>query len=196
MFNNKKKKDNQMGITAIEADLNVTAPKEKLMFAKMHDDAIVPKKRKEDAGYDFFPVLEGRWTEEGVAKEQFLEKGKVSVVKTGIASSMSDKFFLSMNSERSSVAKLGLTVLAGVIDSGYQGEIMLMVVPLVKDIIITNMTKEVEDNGDSFLVPYTKAIAQGVLMPVPDVDVSEVSYEELTSKKTERGTGGWGSTDK
>lgn len=170
--------------------------KETLKFAKIKEDAIIPSKREEDAGYDLYSNIEPRFLDGVAIYEQFLEKGAVNKIRTGIASSMSNKYFLSVKSERSSVAKLGINVLAGVIDSGYHGEIMVMVVPLVKDILITSEVDEVEEFDEIIHYPYNKAVAQGVLLPVPDVIVEEVTYDELLSKKTERGVGGFGSTEK
>ena len=170
--------------------------KETLKFAKIKENAIIPSKREEDAGYDLYSNIEPRFLDGVLVYEQFLEKGTVNKIHTGIASSMSNKYFLSVKSERSSVAKLGINVLAGVIDSGYQGEIMIMVVPLVKDILITSEVDEVEEFDEIIHYPYNKAVAQGVLLPVPDVIVEEVTYDELLSKKTERGVGGFGSTEK
>ena len=171
--------------------------KDVLYFARTTEDAILPTKSDEDAGRDFYASIEATETElDGVVKEQLLEKGKVNFVKTGIASAMSDDYFLSLKSERSSVAKYGINVLAGVIDSGYRGEIALMVVPLVKDVLISDQADEVEEYDDLIIYPLTKAIAQGVLLPVPKVEVKELPYEELLKVESERGTGGWGSSGK
>ena len=170
--------------------------KETLKFAKIKENAIIPSKREEDAGYDLYSNIEPRFLDGVLVYEQFLEKGTVNKIHTGIASSMSNKYFLSVKSERSSVAKLGINVLAGVIDSGYQGEIMIMVVPLVKNILITSEVNEVEEFDDIIHYPYSRAIAQGVLLPVADVYVEEVNYDVLLSKKTERGVSGWGDSGK
>lgn len=170
--------------------------KEKLYFAKTDSKAIIPRKRKEDAGYDVYAVLKPRETDEGIVEEQLLEKGEVNIVHTGIASAVSDKYFLSAKSERSSVAKHGANILAGTIDSGYRGEIMLMVTPLTKNILITTETDKVEEYDDIVLYPYTKAIAQLVLLPVPEVEVEELDYDDLIKIESERKTGGWGSSNK
>lgn len=170
--------------------------KETLKFAKIKEDAIIPSKREEDAGYDLYSNIEPRFLDGVAIYEQLLEKGTVNKIRTGIASSMSNKYFLSVKSERSSVAKLGINVLAGVIDSGYQGEIMIMAVPLVKSILITSEVNEVEEFDDIIHYPYSRAIAQGVLLPVADVCIEEVSYDVLLSKKTERGVSGWGDSGK
>ena len=171
--------------------------KDVLYFARLTEDAILPTKSEEDAGYDMYASIKPEHYEiEGDVREQYLEKGKVNFVKTGIASAMSDDYFFSLKSERSSVAKHGLTVLAGVIDSGYRGEIALMVVPLVKDVLISDQADEVEEYDDLIIYPLTRAIAQGVLLPVPKVEVKELSYEDLLDIKSERGDKGWGSSGK
>lgn len=172
--------------------------KDILSFAKVEEgsDAVIPSKRKEDGAFDLYACLKPRMTEEGQVKELFVEKGTVGKIPTGIASSMSNKYALSLKHERSSIAKLGVSVLAGLVDSGFQGEIQVMISPLVKDFLITDQVDEVIETNDLILYPMSKAIAQIVLLTVPDVEVREISYEELTSRKTERGTGGWGSTNK
>ena len=71
-----------------------------------------------------------------------------------------------------------------------------MIVPLVKDVLISNMVDEVEEYEDVIIYPYDKAIAQGTLLPVPKVEVKELSYDELLEIESERGTGGWGSSGK
>lgn len=167
-----------------------------LYFAKTSPDAKIPSREDGSAGYDFYTLIEPRETTEGVVYEQLLEKGKVNTVHTGIASAMSDKYFLSMSSERSSIGKLGINIFAGVIDSNYRGEIMLMITPLIKDILITSMTNEVVEEEDVILYPYSRAVAQSLLLPVPDVEVEELSYDELKNIASERGVGGWGSSNK
>ena len=171
--------------------------KDVLYFARVNEEAVLPTKSKEDAGLDFYASIEVRPTEhDGEVYEQWLDKGKVNFVKTGIASAMSEDYFLSMKSERSSVAKHGINVLAGVIDSGYRGEITLMIVPLVNDVLISNMVDEVAEHNDVIIYPYSRAIAQGVLLPVPNLEVKELSYEDLLDIESERGDKGWGSSGK
>lgn len=175
-------------------------PKKKkavLKFAKVREGAIIPSKRKEDAGYDFYASIEPQnMGEDGLVKELFIEKGTVKMIPTGIASSFDDDYVLNLRSERSSVGKHGVSVMAGVVDSGYRGEIMVMVTPLIKDLLISDGYDEVVVTDSLIIYPYTKAIAQGLLLPVPDVEVEEVSYEELKAIPSERSTGGWGSSNK
>ena len=49
---------------------------------------------------------------------------------------------------------------------------------------------------DSFVYPYSKAIAQALVTPAPKVNVEEISYEELKEIKSERGIGALGSSNK
>ena len=171
--------------------------KDILYFARITEDAILPTKRDEDSGRDFYASIEATETElDGVVKEQLLEKGKVNFVKTGIASAMSSNYALSFQHERSSVAKNGMIVIAGLVDSGYRSEIQLMIIPTVKDVLVTSTVDEVEELEDIILYPYTKALAQATLIIVPDVEVVELPYDELLSIESERGFGGWGSTNK
>jgi dUTPase len=48
----------------------------------------------------------------------------------------------------------------------------------------------------SFVYPYSKAIAQALVVPVPKVEIEEISYEELQNIKSERGLGALGSSGK
>lgn len=48
----------------------------------------------------------------------------------------------------------------------------------------------------SFIYPYSKAIAQALVIPVPKVSVEELSYDELKSIESERGMGALGSSNK
>lgn len=49
---------------------------------------------------------------------------------------------------------------------------------------------------DILVYPYSKAIAQGLVMPVPEIEIEEISYEELKSIPSKRGVYGFGSTGK
>lgn len=48
----------------------------------------------------------------------------------------------------------------------------------------------------SFVYPYSKAIAQALVIPVPKVEIEEISYDELKEIKSERGMGKLGSSNK
>ena len=79
--------------------------------------------------------------------------------------------------DRSGVSLKGVHRLAGVIDSGYRGEVKVVMVNL----------------GDGpFVIEKGRKIAQLLIQPVQEVDVEECA--ELD--ETVRGEGGFGSTGK
>jgi hypothetical protein len=49
---------------------------------------------------------------------------------------------------------------------------------------------------NSIVYPYTKGIAQVLMVEVPVLDVREVDYDDLLKVKSERGTGCLGSSNK
>ena len=44
--------------------------------------------------------------------------------------------------------------------------------------------------------PYEKAICQAMVIPVPRLNIEEISYEELQNIKSDRGIGALGSSGK
>ena len=162
--------------------------KDTIMFAKVRLDAIVPSKRFEDAGYDFYANFE--------QEEMVLPKGKATMIPTGIATAFSPKYYLNMKHERGSTGKHGMAILSGVVDSGYRGEIFVAITPTDKDIIISKRHTEVQYMSNCIIYPYSKAIAQGTLEFVPDVRVKEISYEQLKAIPSQRGIGKIGSSGK
>jgi dUTP pyrophosphatase len=165
-----------------------------LLFAKVKPSAIIPSKLYEDAGYDFYACFE--------EDELLLLKGKPTLIPTGIATSMSPKYFLNMKHERGSTGKLGMSVLAGVVDSGYRGEIFINIVPTEFDVIISKKHNKPGLINDDILgikvmvYPYKKAIAQATLEYVPNVEAKEITYEELKGIPSVRGDNRLGSSGK
>ena len=87
-----------------------------------------------------------------------------------------------------------------VIDSGYRGE---WFVPITNcndiPIIIIKDVKKAEELfpfGKKIIYPYSKGIAQFVMLPVPKFEEVEISLEDLQNIKSERGAGKLGSSDK
>ena len=140
-----------------------------IKFAKCDPKARIPHKREEDACYDLW-ALDGDIT---------LQPGETKLVDTGIATAF-DADWVAIIKERSSVGSKNVLLHCGVIDSGYRNSWKVCLTNL-NDYVIT--------------LPKEKAIAQFLLIPVPDYDVEEYEYEELLNIKSERGLGGFGSTD-
>ena len=83
----------------------------KLYWAKVREDAVIPAKRKEDAGYDLYPCFE----------EDYLEilPHETRMIPLGVASAFSEDWVMILK-ERGSTGTKGIAQRAGVIDSGYR----------------------------------------------------------------------------
>ena len=171
-----------------------------IKFAKVRADAIIPSKKDEDAGYDIYANFEEPYIR--------FEPHETKKVPTGIACACDINYCFEAR-ERGSTGVLGLSQRSGIIDSGYRGEIFLPLTNTTnKTLFIAKSTSVVSEddkiliNGamylpdDIIVYPYTKAIAQLLLIPVPTADVEEYTYEELKAIPSSRGTGKLGSSGK
>lgn len=159
----------------------------KIMFAKLRDDAVIPTKRREDAGYDIYPVLDG--------EDICIHPHETVKIHTGIASAFSPDKVVILK-ERSSTGSKGLEQRCGIIDSGYRGE---WIIPLTngtdRRMVITNRPESyMDDMWTAF--PASKAIAQALLLWLPDSESEEVPREYIESLDSERRCGGFGSSGK
>lgn len=142
-------------------------------FKKLSDKAVTPTYAHDgDAGLDL--------TATGIHSE-INECGQfVIVYHTGLAFEI-PKGYVGLIFPRSSIAKKSLTLTncVGVIDSNYRGEVL---------------AKFKNTTGDSVpaVYPIGAKFAQLIIMPYPIVSL--VESDELSS--TERGEGGYGSSDK
>ena len=166
---------------------------ETLFFSKTRPGAILPSKREEDAGYDIYLCLERDMV--------CLEPHETKALPTGIASACSPGYYFQIF-ERGSSGTKGIGQRCGVIDSGYRGEWFIPItnhnpVPLyiANPEARARLAAEAEA-GICILYPAEKAIAQMVLLPVPQTEVIELSYEELCARQSARGTGKLGSSKK
>ena len=64
--------------------------------------------------------------------------------------------------------------------------------------VLSKIFKSINESiwEDVIVYPYTKAIAQALIVPVPKTKVEEVSYDELKNIASERGMGALGSSNK
>ena len=157
-------------------------------FAKVRPDATIPSKRLEDAGYDLYASVPSKEVDGKMIKEIFLPVHRTTLVPTGIAMALPYTHYFNTKHERGSTGKISMSVLAGVVDSGYRGELFLAITPLYKDILITSEVTEVQEFDNGILYPYSKAISQGTIELVPQVHIEEITYEDLQNIKSERGT--------
>ena len=161
----------------------------KLYWAKVKKEAIIPTKRLEDAGYDLYPCFEEEYLE--IAPEH------TQLVPLGVASAF-DADYVMVLKERGSTGTKGMAQRAGVIDSGYRGEYMAPITN-VNDKPVVIAKKAVADQFDSeeyIVYPYEKAICQGVLVMMPQLESEEIDLDDLQAMKSERMAGKLGSSHK
>lgn len=138
----------------------------KLKVRRIQQDVKLPNySHKGDAGLDIFS-----------AQACVLEAGDVKPIPTGIQVAIPEGF-VGLIWDKSGISLKGVHRLAGVIDSGYRGEVK---------VVMANL-------GDKpFVVEKGMKIAQILIQPVTEVEVLET--EEL--EETSRGKKGFGSTGK
>jgi dUTP pyrophosphatase len=138
----------------------------KISIKKLHPDAKVPFRAYEhDAGLDLVTV-----------ETAALLPGQGRIFKTGLAFEI-DPGFVGLIWDRSSMGKRGIKTLGGVVDSGYRGEV---------GVILWNLSSEVQE------IKSGEKIAQILIQAVSTPATVEV--QELSS--TDRGAGGFGSSGK
>tara|TARA_B100001094_G_C18014343_1_gene711763 strand:- start:21 stop:455 length:435 start_codon:yes stop_codon:yes gene_type:complete len=125
---------------------------------------------EKSAGIDFF-------VPEGISET--LSPGKSCLIPSGIKASVPDNHALIAFNKSGVAVKKNLHVGACVVDEDYQGEI---------HINLTNVGKEAVD-----IKPGEKII-QFVLVPVFYDEITVVDETDLFLQRTERGSGGFGST--
>ncbi|MFB0566272.1 MAG: dUTP diphosphatase [Candidatus Aminicenantaceae bacterium] len=137
-----------------------------LSVKKIHKDAKLPLYKHEgDAGLDIFSCV-----------DCVLKAGETKPVPTGIKMAIPEGY-AGLIWDKSGISLKGIHRLAGVIDSGYRGEVR---------IVLTNL------NSRPFIIEKGMKIAQLLIQKVERVKV--VESEEL--EDTPRGEGGFGSTGK
>ena len=160
-----------------------------IKFAKVNPNATIPSKRDEDMGYDIYACFE--------ENEMVIPPLSSKLIPTGIATAC-DKDYGIVFRERGSTGVKNLKINAGVIDSGFRGEhFVCLYNGNNKPMCITKDEGAIKNPNPYMLYyPYSKAIAQMLVLPVPSVTIKEVPYEELKAIESERGEGALGSSNK
>jgi dUTP pyrophosphatase len=141
----------------------------KLKFQRIRDVDMPRKAYDSSAGIDFFIPRSWNW------QIHTIKPGFSALIPSGIVAEIPEGYCL-VAFNKSSLGAMGLTVGACVVDSEYRGEIHLNV--------FNHSTKEITIKEGQKLIQF-------LLLPVPSVEIEE---GEVTSK-TERGSGGFGSTN-
>ena len=149
----------------------------------------IPTKRPEDMGFDVKSHFE---------EDEFVFKPhETRLVPTGLYSAVPSSYGL-IAKEKGSTGSLGMKLGAGVIDSGYRGEIFIAITndnPVPLAITKDETVKKAVVTEEKILYPYKKGIAQLVVVANPNVLVKQVSVDELKAIPSQRGEGKLGSTD-
>ena len=171
-------------------DLNRT---NKLLWAKVRPEAIIPTKDEENMGRDVYACFEDDY--------MIIPAHTTQLVPTGVACAMSSSYGIRLR-DRGSNGSKGIHVNAGSVDSSYRGSIFVAWDNTnEKDVVLSKLTEgELYERGidiDNIIYyPYTKAICQAEVVVVPVMEDEEISYEELAAIPSKRGTGALGSSGK
>lgn len=169
-----------------------------LLFAKSNEDVKIPTKEVGDAGYDIYAYF----------KEDYMviPPHSTKLIPTGLHSACDEDYYIQL-AERGSTGTKGIAQRCGVIDSSFRGEWFVPITntnnshlfiskldtePTLRDYFAHNL----DLMKDAIIYPYSKAICQGIVLPVPKMKVLEISLEELQSIESERGNGALGSSGK
>lgn len=167
----------------------------KILFAKVRDEAIIPSKELYNAGYDIYPCFSEPYI--------CIQPHGTVFVPTGIASALPESFYFQIQ-ERGSSGSKGIKYSAGVIDSSYRGEWFLATTNTNnKPVIILKNSGKFDKEFMTILedvaivYPYEKALFQAVVHNVHnELIIKSISYEELKQIDSERGDGRLGSSGK
>lgn len=173
-------------------EASVKLPKKPtILFAKAKPDAIIPTKEDENAGYDIYACFDG--------DEIYIAPNETKLIPTGVASSLTKDYAL-IAKERGSTGSKGMGLRAGVVDSGYRGEIFIGITNENDRGLVITKTPQRYSNPEipsiEIVYPANKAIAQLILIPVIDALVKEIPYDQLKAIPSKRGTGKEGSSGK
>ena len=136
-----------------------------IKFQKILDDAIIPHyAHPGDAGMDVFS-----------AEETIIKAGERKSVRTGVKMELPEGFVGLVWDKSGLALKNGIKTMAGVIDSGYRGEIGIVLINL---------------GQSDFKIEKGQKIAQMLVQKVERMEIKET--KELS--ETKRGEGCFGST--
>lgn len=160
-------------------------------FAKVRPTAVIPTKRDEDAGFDIYADFEDDFI--------IIDPHTTTLIPTGIASAC-DTDYCFILKERGSTGTKGIAQRCGVIDSGYRNEWFVPITNTTnKKIAIVKKDADyifMRNTSGYTIYPYEKAIAQALVVPVPKVNIEELTYDELKEITSDRGMGALGSSGK
>lgn len=100
---------------------NVGEKELEIIFAKVKENAIIPSKEQENAGFDIYACWDGV-----EKKDKIIKPHTTKLIPTGIACALPINYYFQVE-ERGSTGSKGIKKSAGVVDSGYRGEIFVAI---------------------------------------------------------------------
>jgi dUTP pyrophosphatase len=162
-----------------------------IKFAKKNKSVEIPSKLDTNGGYDIYANFEEPFVK--------LRAHETTLVPTGLFSSFEKEWYIQFQNRGSNGSK-GLLQACGVIDSSYRGEWFVAITNtnnvdwyIAKKDYINALSDSMTKNT---IYPYEKAICQFVILPVPKIEIAEVSLDEIKSDISDRGEGRLGSSGK
>ena len=146
----------------------------KLKCVKLGPNAKLPTKAHmglfEDAAFDLYAT-----------EDQLFQYGQRKMIGTKLSFIIPDGYWLKLR-ERSGMASKGIHLLGGVIDSGYTGEVKVILWSC---------------SPDPISVPMDKAICQFTIERLTKATIEELSFASFTTEANDRqrGSKGFGSSD-
>jgi dUTP pyrophosphatase len=178
----------------------------RVKIKRLHPDAVIPQYAHEgDAGFDLVAV-----------EDTIIEPGETKIIRTGLAFAIPPGYEMQIRPRSGITLKTKLRVQLGTIDSGYRGEIGVIVDNIADKYVKFHANEygvyEITDTArgnvfdvsgspvesisfgkyphNTYIIRKGDRIAQAVIKPVEQAHFVEV--DELD--ETERGSGGFGST--
>lgn len=163
----------------------------KLRVKKLHKDAVLPKyAHKGDSGFDLYAV-----------EDIIIYPNETKKIPIGLAFDIPEGYEMQIRPRSGVTSKTKLRVQLGTVDSGYKGEVMVMVDNIANPFsyddssgLLLAIDGTVVDTNfhvnNAYLIQKGDRIAQGIIAPVIAAEIEETD-DVGTS---ERGAGGFGST--
>ncbi|KIV74586.1 Deoxyuridine 5'-triphosphate nucleotidohydrolase [Bacillus mycoides] len=143
----------------------------RMKIKRLNESVELPKYAKPgDAGFDLV-----------TAEDTIIWPGETKIVPTGLAFEISPGYELQVRSRSDMTRNTKLRVVLGTVDSGYRGEI---------GVLVDNNERPLGANIKAYVIERGTRIAQGVIASVETAHFVEV--DELA--ESQRGVNGFGST--
>jgi len=173
----------------LEEIINYGEISRQVKFAKIKEDAIIPTKDLENAGYDIYANF----------SEDYIEilPHQTVMIPTGIASAFTSDY-VAVLKERGSTGTKGIAQRCGIIDSNFRGEWKVPITNTTESIMFIRKDNSIIPHYGicCIIYPYEKAICQALFLPVPKMIISEINIDELKLIPSKRGEGMLGSSNK